>query len=56
MNRSASTSQWTASVPLDHHGLMYMVEVQDSRGHAKNFPEEQRETPYRVIPAYAEAK
>jgi len=56
MTQAGSASRWRASVPLDQHGLMYMVEVQDRSGQAKNFPDEEIETPYRVIPAYAVAK
>jgi len=40
---------WTATVPLNPRGLMYMVEVKHHEGEAENLPDETRETPYRII-------
>jgi len=42
---------YTASVPFDSHGLMYLVELQDQHGNARNLPDESTGTPYRVVPA-----
>jgi Tfp pilus assembly major pilin PilA len=47
---------WIATVPLAPNGLMYMVQVQDTRGEAENFPDEANETPYRVIPAFPDIR
>jgi hypothetical protein len=43
---------FSASLPLTPEGLMYMVEVQDKNGLARNFPDERVETPYHIIPAF----
>jgi hypothetical protein len=43
--------QYLAEVPFTREGLMYMVELQDTAGNARNFPLEQKQTPYWVIPA-----
>jgi hypothetical protein len=43
---------FSAVLPLTPEGLMYMVEVQDKAGQARNFPDEREETPYRIIPAF----
>ncbi len=48
-------SGYSATVPLTHSGLMYLVEIQDGAGHARNFPDVFEETPYRVIPAFQAA-
>jgi hypothetical protein len=49
---TASTNgDYTATVPFDNHGLLYLIELEDSRGGARNLPDESVETPYRVIPA-----
>jgi Tfp pilus assembly major pilin PilA len=40
---------WTATIPLDFRGLMYLVEVQGNAGAAENLPDEAKETPYRII-------
>lgn len=45
---------YATTVPLTSEGLMYMVELQDSRGDARNFPPVLQETPYRIIPPFAE--
>lgn len=50
---ASGASTWQAAVPLDERGLMYMVELGDSKGEARNFPDEQRETPWLVIPPFA---
>ncbi|HEX9198397.1 MAG TPA: hypothetical protein VF865_02480, partial [Acidobacteriaceae bacterium] len=42
---------FTASFPIDRRGAMYLVDVHDRQGNARNFPDERKETPYRVIPA-----
>jgi hypothetical protein len=39
-------------VPMTEHGVMYHLEVQDSTGQARNFPEVLKETPYWIIPPY----
>ena len=44
---------YSTTVPLTNEGLMYMVELQDSRGNARNFPLVLKETPYRIIPPFA---
>lgn len=41
----------TASIPLDRQGAMYLIEVDDRNGNAKNFPDPWVATPYRVLPA-----
>lgn len=46
---ASGASSWQATIPLDKRGLMYMVEVLHARDHARNFPEEQKETPWRVV-------
>jgi hypothetical protein len=43
---------FSATLPLTPEGLMYMVEVQDKAGQARNFPDERQETPYHIIPAF----
>jgi len=44
---------YVAVVPLTSEGLMYSVEVQESNGNARNFPLVLNETPYRIIPPFA---
>ena len=39
----------SASFPVDRHGAMYLIEVEDAAGGAKNFPDPFVQTPYRVI-------
>jgi len=41
---------FTASFPIDRRGALYLVDVHDRQGNAHNFPDERKETPYRVIP------
>lgn len=41
------------TVPFTDEGLMYLVELQDEAGNARNFPLVLQETPYRVIPPSA---
>jgi hypothetical protein len=45
---------YSTTVPLTSEGLMYLVELQDESGNARNFPLALQETPYRVIPPWAE--
>ena len=45
---------WQATVPLDEHGLMYMVELHTLTGETKNFPDVFQETPWRMIPPFLE--
>lgn len=47
-----SDGSFSATTPLTAQGLMYLVEVQDKTGQARNFPLVFEETPYRVIPAF----
>lgn len=44
---------WRATVPLDARGLMYMVELRGAADSAKDFPDQDKATPWRVIPAFA---
>jgi len=44
---------FAAPLPLTPEGLMYLLEVHDGSGRAYNFPSVFKETPYRVVPAYA---
>ena len=48
-----SRGAYATRVPLTSEGLMYMVELEDKKGEARNFPQEVKETPYRVIPPLA---
>jgi len=41
---------FTLTVPVPSAGLMYLVEVRDSKGSAMNYPPVMETTPYRVIP------
>ncbi|HWB85858.1 MAG TPA: hypothetical protein VG675_17075 [Bryobacteraceae bacterium] len=50
--KQTAASEFSATVPLTPSGLMYLVEVRDRNGHARNFPDVFQETPYRVIPAF----
>ena len=51
MTRTAA-SGYSAEVPLPPSGLMYLVEVQDRSGRARNFPNVFGETPYGVFPPF----
>jgi hypothetical protein len=50
----ANGGTYATTVPLTSEGLMYLVELQDESGNARNFPLVLQETPYRVIPPSAE--
>ncbi|HTW94720.1 MAG TPA: hypothetical protein VMD30_08010 [Tepidisphaeraceae bacterium] len=46
---SDGPGQWSVTVPLTSHGLLYQVEVRDNKGNAIIYPNPLVETPFRAI-------
>ncbi|MFB3786852.1 MAG: hypothetical protein ACE15F_10845 [bacterium] len=51
-----SGAAFTGSFPLTSSGALYAVEAMDAIGNVRRAPDPSRETPYRLIPAFAKGK